>query len=54
MGYSLVEQKNYLGKKIFVSERIYAYAATEEAWRAAREKNTLELLKNPPIGGAAK
>lgn len=41
------------GKKIFVSERMYAYAATEEAWHAAREKNTFELLKNPPIGGAA-
>lgn len=40
------------GKKIFVSERMYAYAATEEAWRAAREKNTIEFLKNPPIGGA--
>lgn len=41
------------GKKIFVSERIYAYAATEEAWRAAREKNAFELLKNSPAGGAA-
>lgn len=41
------------GKTIFVSARAYRALAREEDWQAARERNTVEVLQNPPLGGAA-
>lgn len=39
------------GKKIFVSERVYAAKASESDWAAARDENTVEIIHSPKLGG---